>query len=170
MNQKRIILNLLNNRKRIDITCKNYLINIRIILISLFLAVILLNVLVQYYNEVSIVSLALSAINILFFGLIFRKIHNSTSATSIKGDTLILNNAKKKHYVTSIRSIQKVKTASFLGIQMTRLYYNLDGVNRRLFFLTRCSSCSFTPAHLVQKAIKLSKKQKANHKPGPVSA
>lgn len=170
MDQKRLILKLLLNRKRVDITCANYLANVQNVLLSFYLIIVLLNVLYLYFQGIHFDTLGLVIGNLLLFAFLFRKIRLSTSATSVKGDTLILNNSKKKHLVTSIRSINKIKTNSILIFQITRFYFKLDGRNRSTLLITRRNSFSFPPEPVLRKAIELSKKQKANHKPGPVSA
>lgn len=170
MNQKRIILSLLLSRKRVDITSKNYFSLIRGVSFALFLLILLTNITYLYISGVDFFSLSVS-IGILFlFGLLFINILKNTSSTSIKGDTLILNNSNNKPCVTSLRSIKRVKTASILNINVTHLSYNLDGKDRKTVIFTRKTAFSYTPEKLLKKAIELSKKQKANHKPGPVTA
>jgi len=170
MNQKRLILKLLLSRKRVDITCSNYLSNVRNSLIITFITILLLNAYYLSVKGIDFLTLVLVALNLLFFGLLFIKIRRSTSATSVKGDTLILNNSKQKHCVTSIRSINKIQTTNILMFRITRFSFELDGRNRSTILITRKSPFSFSPEHLLRKAIELSKKQKANHKPGPVTA
>lgn len=170
MNQKRIILGLLLSRKRVDITMKNYFTLIRSISYVLFLIILLVNITFLYYSRVTYFSLAISVGSVLMFGVIFRRLLKNTSSTSIKGDTLILNNYHNRSCVTSLRSIKQIKTASVLNIHVTHLYYNLDGRDRKTVIFTRKRSFSYTPEKLLKKAIELSKKQKANHKPGPVTA
>ena len=170
MNQKRIILGLLLSRKRVDITKKNYFTLIRGISFVLFLFIVLTNITFLYYNRLTYFSLAISGGSILIFGFVFRKLLKNTSSTSIKGDTLILNNSHNRSCVTSLRSIKRVKTASLFNIHVTHLYYNLDGRDRKTLIFTRKRAFTYTPEKLLKKAIELSKKQKANHKPGPVTA
>lgn len=170
MNQKRLILKLLLNRKRVDITCANYLANVRNALISLYLLILILNGLYLFNQGLEFLTLGLVGGNLLLFALLFKKIRRNTSATSVKGDTLILNNSNKKHLVTSIRSINGIQTNSFLIFRITKFSFKLDGRQRSTILITRKNSFSFTPEHQLRKAIELSKKQKANHKPGPVSA
>lgn len=169
MNQKRIILGLLLSRKRVDITSKNYFSFVRGVSFTLFLIVILTNLAYLYITEVNFLSLAISVGNLVLFGIIFRNLHKNTSRTSIKGDSLILNDAHNISCVTSLRSIKRVKTASLFNIHITHLYYNLDGRDRKTVIFTWKNAFSFSPEKLLKKAIELSKKQKANHKPGPVT-
>lgn len=169
MNQKRIILDLLISRKRINITGKNYFGLIRNLLLFSFLLIVLLNCVYLYYYDINWLSLAITLGNIVFFGLIFINLIRKTSATSIKGDTLILNNSNNKACVTSLRSIKRIQTISLLRLEITRLQYNLDGKDRKTYIFTRKNAYSFSPENLLRKAIELSKKQKANHKPGPVT-
>ncbi len=170
MNQKRLILKLLLSRKRVDVTCSNYLSNVRNSLFAIFSGILLLNAYYLSIKGVDFLTLGLVGLNLLFFALLFIKIRRSTSATSVKGDTLILNNSNQKHCVTSIRSINKIHTTNILMFRITKFTFKLDGRNRSTILITRKSPFSFSPEHLLKKAIELSRKQKANHKPGPVTA
>ena len=169
MNQKRIILNLLLSRKRIDITSKNYFSVIRKICFVTFLLILFLNFTLLYFNEITFLSLAVVFGNLLLFGLIFRNLLHRTSSTAIKGDTLILNSSNNKPCVTSIRSIKRIKTISLFNFKITCLLFNLDGRDRKTLIFTHKNAHSFLPEVLLRKALELSKKQKANHKPGPVT-
>jgi len=169
MNQKRIILSLLLSRKRIDITSKNYFAQIRVVSFVVFLIIAVANLAYLYVNGLSFLSLAISGGNLMLFGLLFKNLLKNTSSTSIKGDTLILNSSKNRACVTSLRSVKRVQTSSLLNINITHLSYNLDGKDRKTVIFTRKNATSFTPEKLLNKAILLSKKQKANHKPGPVT-
>lgn len=169
MDQKRIVLSLLLSRKRVDITSKNYFSLIRIVSFTLFMFILAANFWYLYLNQINFLTLGISFGNLLIFGLLFRNLLKNTSRTSIKGDTLILNNSSNKSCVTSLRSIKKIRTSSLFNIQITHLYYNLDGKNRKTIILTRKNAYAFSPEMLLKKAIELSKKQKANHKPGPVT-
>ena len=163
-------MSLLLSRKRVDITSKNYFSLIRGVSFALFLFVLLTNITYLYISGVDFFSLSVSIGILLLFALLFINVLKNTSSTSIKGDTLILNNSNNKSCVTSLRSIKRVKTASILNINVTHLSYNLDGKDRKTYIFTRKTAFSYTPEKLLKKAIELSKKQKANHKPGPVTA
>jgi len=102
----------------------------------------------------------------IFYAFCMKKIKSAT----IKGDTLIVNSLNKKSKVASLRSIKNVKTKSFAGLQLTSLNYSLDGRVENALFIGHASYLPFSPENTIKEAVKLSKKRKANLKPGPVSA
>ena len=169
MGQNRIIPDLLLSRERIDLTSKNYFSMLRNISLTTFLLIILFDVMLMSYFDISLIVQGINLVILGLVGLSLLKLLKKTSSTSIKGDTLILKNSSNMPCVTSVNSIKRIKTVSVLFIQITYLYYNLDGKNRKTYIFTRKNAYSFTPEYLLKKAIELSKKQKANHKPGSVA-
>ncbi len=168
MNQKRIILSQLLSRKRVDVTSKNYINQIRNVSLLFFALIIVFIGFYLYVNNLTFVTIAVAAATLVFFGGILIFLRNQISGTAIKGDTLILNKDNKRFCVTSLRSIKEIKSFSLLFFQVTRLHYKLDGRTQSTLIFTVKNRCQFTPETLLRHAVILSKKQKANHKPDPV--
>ena len=99
---------------------------------------------------------------------LFLYLRKKIQSTSVKGGTLILNTLDNKNKVTSLRSIKKIRTKSALGLQWTSLSYNLDGRDQNAIIVNKASAVPVLPETAIKKAIALNKKEKANHKPGPV--
>ena len=168
MNQKRIILSQLLSRKRVDVTSKNYINQVRIITVMFFALILTLTSIYLYMTDLTLATIAIAAASLGVFGGILYLLRKRVSGTAIKGDTLILNKDNKKFCVTSLRSIKEIKTLSFLLFQVTRVNYKLDGRTQSTLIFTMKNRYQFTPETLLRHAMILSKKQKANHKPDPV--
>lgn len=165
----RVVVDRLYNRKRVSVTPRNYLKRCKLFMLLHFVfmsAVIGLLFWILGITVLSIaITLAIAFISISSFAYFAKK----TKSVAVKGDTLILNSFDKRSCVTSLRSIKNVHTSSLLGIQLTRLNYKLDGLTRSTVVINRSWAVPSTPEQLIKKAIQLSKKKKANHKPGSVS-
>lgn len=165
----RVVIDRLYNRKRVDITPQNYLPRFkRHIALTLILST-LITALFLFQYGIDFITLGLSIgffVLTMVVAVYFKK---RTKSVAVKGDTLILNSFNKQSCVTSLRSIKKVHTNTFMGVQWTQMSYNLDGVTRSMIMINRSWAVSSTPEKLIKKAIQLSKRKKANHKPGPVS-
>ncbi len=168
MANNRVILDQLYNRKRVRITPKDYLKRCRLyIMLHLMVIAIALFLLLSAIG-VTFLSLGISGVIIASsIGLCYLFLKR-TKSVAVKGDTLILNSINKQSCVTSLRSIKEVNTNTVLGLHLTRLDYKLDGVNRSTLVVNRSWAVPSTPEQLIKKAIQLSKRKKANHKPGSV--
>jgi len=169
MQAKKHLLYRLLNRKRVGVSPKNYLKKLRFISLFFLFVVISLSVINAYINGLTYLGILTSGaalILVLGAGCYFQCYAKSTA---VKGDNLIINSLSNPSCVTSLRSVRNVRTKSFLGIQWTNLNYNLDGITKKVVILNRATSVTVPPEMAIKKAIRLSKKQKANHKPDPVT-
>lgn len=97
------------------------------------------------------------ATTVLFVVIFF--IRRYCNALSIKGDTLILTDIRRKHVVTSIRSIKKLKNFRFSRFSITKMIYNLDGIDRKVILVKLLSANEIEPITVIKTILK---KQKAN--------
>lgn len=191
MNDKRILIDCLLRRKRIDFSPNKYFKRLKAYLFALISLAVLSSIYIVASNGLSYESFLLS-FGVLAASLVIFSSLKKTKTASVKGDTLIMNNISNRSCVTSIRSIRKVQTRHFLGIYRTEITYYLDGLKRKAFFYNLASSVPVTPETSIKRAIKIShlnrkmakaqivqleksraratakEKQKANHKPDPV--
>lgn len=169
MNKRRAFLKQIYARKRVDITSKKYLQKVkRFLTTGIILSIVMVATLILTLG-INILSISMSfALLVVVFGLC-NYLYRHIGATAIKADTLIVTSLNKRSAVTSIRSISKIKENCILGVQITKFKYFLDGRNRISVIINRDGAYPFTPAHSLRKALELSKKQKANHKPGSVA-
>lgn len=170
MKKQRALLDQIYARKRVDITSKNYLKSVKQILNICSVSTVLIIGVLLWGMNVSYLSIAISTVIFILAFTLNKYVIKNIRSTSVKGDALILTSINKNSAVTSIRSLQKIESSSFLGFQITKLKYNLDGRNRSSIIINKQGSYPFTPEHSIRKAFELSKKQKANHKPGSVTA
>ena len=170
MKKQRALLDLIFSRKRVDITSKNYLRSVKQFLSACSLCSVVSVGLLLWFVGLNYLSIVISVVIFSLTLALTRFLTKNIRSTSVKGDTLILTSVDKNSAVTSIRSLKKIKTTNFLGFEITKLNFNLDGRNRSSIIINRQGSYPFTPEHSIRKAYELSKKQKANHKPGSVTA
>ena len=170
MNRRKDLINSIIQRKRVDITSTNYRKITKAMLLlatTAFIAAaiyILISTRLTYGLLFFAGAVTGASLTILYY------LYRHIQAASLKGDTLILSSLNQKNKVTSVRSIKKVKTSSFLGIQFTDMVYNLDGSNNRAIIITLASRAAVKPEKFIKKAMQISLKERANHKPGSVSA
>ena len=196
MNDKRILIDCLLHRKRIDFSSDNYFKHLKTAFLFLFSIAMLSSFYVIFSYGLTYPAL------LICFGIIVASLTiyyplKRTRTTSIKGDTLIMNDINNQSCVTSIRSIRKVKTTRFLGLYKTEITFHLDGLKQTVLFYNLTSSLPATPETSLKRALKIShlnrttaktqiiqlertkelerakieqeEKQKANHKPDPVA-
>lgn len=98
--------------------------------------------------------------------------HRKIRSAAIKDGFLLMKTISGKSKVTSLRSIKNLRTRSFLGMQLTKLRYNLDGGNHTGLIITIVNSNRYTPEEIIRRELHAYEefKKKANLKPGPVSA
>jgi|GEM_PF-2486915 len=170
MHRRRELIQDLSNRKRICILPKNYVVKVRVSLLTILLLIASIDFFLLFSSRLTFVKLGvvmlITIAAFIFYAFCMKKIKSAT----IKGDTLIVNSLNKKSKVASLRSIKNVKTKSFAGLQLTSLNYSLDGRVENALFIGHASYLPFSPENTIKEAVKLSKKRKANLKPGPVSA
>jgi hypothetical protein len=159
------------NRDRTEITPRDYFKHCTAhIILQIFLG-LSLGASMLVWLGVSFVSIAIAVALASIPALLCLRFRHKTRRVIVKGDTLILKNYHKRSLVTSLRSVKKVRTFRLPGVYVTRLEYNLDGVNRSTVIVNRSWTVAHTPEQLMRKAIDLSRKErkkKANHKPGSV--
>lgn len=88
--------------------------------------------------------------------------------TSIKGDMIIFQDLWKNSKVTTIESVQRVKTRSLLLSQMSLVSFVLDGKSRKCLILSNCDKNDPYLEEIIQTYHVQRKNKKANHKPGSV--
>lgn len=165
-----IMLSLLN-RDRTEITPKDYFKRFVVHVIIQFVLGLALGASLLYWLGITVFSISIVAALTLIPLILSLRFRRRTRALVVKGDTLILKNYRKGSLVTSLRSIQKIRTIRLPGVYITRLEYNLDGKNRTTTVVNRSWAVANTPEKLIRKAMELSRRErnkKANHKPGSV--
>lgn len=164
LNQKRILLNRLLARKRVQITSPDYLKNVHSILLIIPILGLVLTSVILFSNRLSFINLAFGIIITAASIASYLYLRKHIQSTSVKGGTLILNSFDHKSKVTSLRSIKRIQTKSALGMQWTSLSYNLDGRDRNAIIVNKASSVAVLPETAIKKAIELNKKEKESHR------
>lgn len=169
MTTEEIVLDCVNNRKRLEITPNNYLKRSKVSIAVLLVITIFAGAVFIYFKGLTITTLLIAATLVGGMALLLFYFIKRTKAAAIKGDTIILNSIGDKSCVTSVRSVREIGTTSLMFVQWTRIKYNLDGATRSTFFINAPWSVKHSPELVVNKAIEFSTKKKANHKLGSVS-
>ena len=163
------LLNRLESRENIYITPIKYLEKCNLVFLIMFFLAIISDLFIVFFFGKSFLTIGLVAlVSFLTMGIILY-LRSHIKSTYVTGDTLIFKSFDNSSKVTSLRSVQKVKTKSMLGLALTRLEYNLDGTSNSVLFINPGSSKFSSPDRVLTEAIDWSKKRKANHKPGPVA-
>lgn len=163
---------------RVYLTAPEYLKRVQLFRISIHITGSFIALYLFYrfgFDYLSIIGSA-TAIMILFLADSF--IRKNVYAVSVKDDTLIHQRIDQKSYLTSVSNISQVRHRRIFGYELVRYAYRLDGITRRIYFLTclkpkqRCVYDYLTTLREQLRSQKLSlqteKKEKANHKPGSV--
>lgn len=169
MQSHRAFLELLTQKKRVEITPLNCLHRLKVLALVLLLFTVSISSLLLFQYGVTFLTLSSALVLLLVTGIVIYYFRMRFKSLAIKGDTMIINSFDNKACVTSIRSIKTVRTSTIFGFHWTSIDFKLDGVTRSCLFINRISSVPVTPEIAIKKALQLSKKRKANHKPGSVA-
>lgn len=168
MTKRRNLLKLLLSNKRIDLTQSGFSLTSRLFIVFVFVLVhfiLFLGIKGNLSYGRAAGTLVVSGITTI--SLIYLYTH--LQAISLKGDMIIFKSLNNSSKITSINSVRNVRSIRILGIYVTFLQYSLDGNLRKAIMLTRSAKLPSSPEKAMKKAIRISKKEKANHKPGSVS-
>lgn len=170
MKQRRNLIKLLFDRKRIELNSPHHN-----QLAYLFLSFILCtSILISYLTTVKV---GLDYFTLTIIGLIglatltsVRIFMNRLRSISIKGDMIIFKSLRGKNEVTNIQSVRSVTTYHFVNTRLTFVHYRLDGATKRVISITNARNFISSPENAFRKALEISEriKERANHKPGSV--
>lgn len=159
-----------SNRSRVRISPENYTKRVRLFLYAGIALIFLFDLYLLLSSRLTFLNLGVIASSIILGAGVYFFCSLKIKSTVVKGDTLIVKSLSQKNKVASLRSIKNVRTKSLMGIQWTNLKFSLDGRNESILFFGKSSQLPISPEVAIREAVKMSKKRKANLKPGPVSA
>lgn len=169
MQSHRAFLELLTQKRRVEITPLNCLQRLKVFGLVMVLFTVSLSSLLLFQYGLTFFTLSSALVLLLVTLGVIYYFRIRIKSLAIKGDMMIINSFDNKACVTSIRSIKTVRTNTIFGFQWTNIDFKLDGVTRSCLFVNRISSVPVSPEIAIKKALQISKKRKANHKPGSVS-
>ena len=170
MKQRRNLIRLLFDRKRIEMNSRHHNLFVYAFLFLMFILVVSVGYFsLSLMHNNFITSLTFGALGLTIFIsiiLIYKKIRS----ISIIGDVVILKSLKDKSEVTNIQSVRSVTSSKFLNVHFTLLRFRLDGSTRKVFAIINTNIFRTSPESAFRKALQISEKEKerANHKPGSV--
>ena len=162
MKERRLWLERLLAADRICLSNPHQLKNLRTFLLIFSLAIVLIIGLSVLSIGLEYKSLLIIFIGVILSLLTIRYVSKNIHSTVIKGGTLILTNLNQRSYVTSVRSITNCRSVQLGSFQLTRIKYNLDGINRKAMILNSTEFIPFRTDSFLLKAKAHYKKQKAN--------
>lgn len=118
---------LLESNKRIKLYQKKYFNRISTCIYLIFAIIVGSLSALFAFDIIETITLTLSsliAVGVLLFARYFSK---RLRSASIIGDSLILKNASKKPFITTLNSVKKARTYNVFSVQCTLLHYHLDG-------------------------------------------
>lgn len=153
-----VLMSQLRANSRVDLYDKNYLIRLKWIFpFFLLMAFISLSILF-YFGLVNQTQLIISSLFVIAVLVFVQLIARRSRIAVLKGDTLILKGINVKSTVTLIRSVKKVSSFHFFGVQVTRLNYILDNQKKSSLILGAPSGMKTSLAQLIKHV----KKQEKN--------
>lgn len=170
MKQRRNLIRLLFDRKRIEMNSRHHNLFVYAFLLLMFILVVSVGYFsLSFMHNNFITSLTFVALGLsLFISIIL--IYKKIRSISIIGDVVILKSLKDKSEVTNIQSVRSVTSSKVLNIHFTLLRFRLDGSTRKVFAIINTNIFRTSPESAFRKALQISEKEKerANHKPGSV--
>ena len=162
MSRKKQFVDLLLNSKRVALTSPKYFKRLRTLLLLLSAGFLLTILLIFWQFGLEYISLILAGVILISGFIVLRFLSNHIHASAIKGGTLVVTSLSKRNYVTSLRSLNSVKSYHLPGINITRLSFNLDGIERRSIIINADRDLPFSADKVILKARTIYKKQKAS--------
>ncbi len=171
MKQRRNLIQLLYDRKRIEMNSKHR----NRVLFGFFLLILVLSLIsISYITLASVKSttatfMFLLGTTITSLGLVIFCYHKIRSITII-GDNIILNSLQNNNEVTNIQSVRSVTSRKLMNMYFTFIHYRLDGNTKKIFAVINSNHFRTSPENTFRKALQFSQKgkERANHKPGSV--
>ncbi len=163
------LLDQLENREKVQLTPSHYLRKWNIVFMIISISVLFVDLFILFSFGKTYLTIGLLLV-VTFLPVVFvYYLRKHVKSAYLKGDALIFQSFDKSSKVTSLRSVRKVSSTSFLGLEWIRLDYHLDGLHNSVLIVCSNFSKSNSPKKILNEAIVWSKKRKANHKPGSVA-
>jgi hypothetical protein len=91
-----------------------------------------------------------------FFTFVFFKyIYNDFVDLSLVGEYMIIKKSDKTSLVAPINMIKKCKSTPFLSFIITSVEFNLDGIKRKVFFVSTDEKISMFNTHRIEQSLKV---------------
>ena len=170
MKQRRNLIRLLFDRKRIEMNSRYHNRSAYFFLAIVLASSLSIGVVALYSIHSSLTTFmiitGLSLLTLAFAAFCYYNIRS----VSIIGDNVILKSLQDKSEVTNIQSVRSVTSRKLLNKHITFVHYRLDGRTQKIFAVSNVNNFRTSPENTFRKALQFSEKAKerANHKPGSV--
>ena len=138
-------------RKRVYITSKSYLKRMKSFCLLLAAISAVACGLILFGMGITFTSLGIMAGIGLIGLLVVRFFWKNARAVSLKAGNIILKTMGDRNIVAPIGSIREIKSSAFLGLQLTRIRYKIDGGLSHFFVFTKPQE--LTPEQVIKDEI-----------------
>jgi hypothetical protein len=121
---------------------------------TLLLISILSSAIIFFIFKISVIS----AIAIFLIGttyLIFLKNIKKYVSATIKGEMIIIKDAKNNNKITSVKSIKSMNSKTILGLDLTTFSYKLDGKRYNARIINKLSTEQIGNEEIIKAAIEI---------------
>ena len=84
----------------------------------------------------------------------FKYLYNDFVDLSLVGEYMIIKKSDKTSLVAPINMIKKCKSTRFLSFIITSVEFNLDGIKRKVFFVSTDEKISMFNTHRIEQSLK----------------
>lgn len=84
----------------------------------------------------------------------FKYLYNDFVDLSLVGEYMIIKKSDKTSLVAPINMIKKCKSTRFLNFIITSVEFNLDGIKRKVFFVSTDEKISMFNTHRIEQSLK----------------
>ena len=85
----------------------------------------------------------------------FKYLYNDFVDLSLVGEYMIIKKSDKTSLVAPINMIKKCKSTRFLSFIITSVEFNLDGIKRKVFFVSTDEKISMFNTHRIEQSLKV---------------
>lgn len=107
-----------------------------------------------FYFGLTVEIIILTILSFFSF-LFFKYIYNDFVDLSLVGEYMIIKKSDKTSMVAPINMIKKCKSTRFLSLIITSVEFNLDGIKRKVFFVSTDEKISMFNTHRTEQSLKV---------------
>jgi hypothetical protein len=126
---------LLESNKRINLSGTKYFGRVKTLIYTIFIVLLLTTVALFLYDVFNLITSAIVGFTLFAVLLILTNFMRRFRSASVIGDSLILKNAQRKPYLTTLNTVKKARTYNILSVQCTLLDYDLDGYRHKTILI-----------------------------------
>ncbi len=111
-------------------------------------------VFLYFYLGLTLELIVLTIFSICSF-VFFKYIYNDFVDLSLVGEYMVIKKSDKTSMVAPINMIKKCKSTRFLNLIITSVEFNLDGIKRKVYFVSSDEKISMFNTHRYEQSLKV---------------